>query len=230
MTVLLNPEAATSTFQFYRSTIMTVHRQVSLFSCLLVSILQKYDYDLLLPFDLLYQIGFNSTEVRLWQFWNWMTIKCLVVSILQKYDYDLFCRGFKAKTNRFQFYRSTIMTLVRYLRGVGVAVFQFYRSTIMTRQVQFLLLCAPVSILQKYDYDGLECRSDRHILKFQFYRSTIMTCAALCTLASTHQTCFNSTEVRLWPDAQQLQNDILSFQFYRSTIMTSSHTCAALDV
>ena len=54
-----------------------------------VSILQKYDYDLLSILNKCKYASFNSTEVRLWLDFSEYTKKNGKVSILQKYDYDL---------------------------------------------------------------------------------------------------------------------------------------------
>ena len=121
-------------------------------------------------------------------------------------------------------------------------MFQFYRSTIMTLRVRSARrLAGIVSILQKYDYDSLgkEAMLDTEFM-FQFYRSTIMTVifqpdltpstlfqfyrSTIMTNASIVYVigclCFNSTEVRLWPDIGYPTVAAPQFQFYRSTIMT----------
>ena len=102
-------------FQFYRSTIMTDDKDWQLV-CLWVSILQKYDYDILIrPIAGAFNC-FNSTEVRLWP-GRWGRIWRLLV---------------------FQFYRSTIMTIADHVDiGINPSRFQFYRSTIMTSGAEY---------------------------------------------------------------------------------------------
>ncbi len=124
-----------------------------------VSILQKYDYDLLSFFKFFLPLfSFNSTEVRLWP-----SSKATAMA---------------SQAAMFQFYRSTIMTLLEdgleprlqcfnstevrlWQKKTKIKLldltfgFQFYRSTIMTRQTRRNRNNdSGVSILQKYDYDS----------------------------------------------------------------------------
>ena len=141
--------------------------------------------------------GFNSTEVRLWHYRTTIRTKPYQVSILQKYDYDRLHWGLRPRpcqVSILQKYDYDIFSDGR--RNVRLTEFQFYRSTIMTIVGGAIILCESVSILQKYDYDtrvgvsqgdlmsfnSTEVRlwpndgfKYGRFLKFQFYRSTIMT-------------------------------------------------------
>ena len=164
----------------------------------LVSILQKYDYDVITWFLRRKMIFcFNSTKVRLW-----------------------LAPGAAERSNgMFQFYKSTIMTQERKAQkgGTFVSILQKYDyDDLIAKNTKFV---EEVSILQKYDYDipllsnvrALNVRFNstkvrlwriivwiyEGITMFQFYKSTIMTTPQMASLQAPH--CFNSTKVRLWP-------------------------------
>ena len=86
-------------FQFYRSTIMTVTPRIDIVSNLLVSILQKYDYDYVWPIF--------ATASRKFQFY-----RSTIMTIIREAD-----AVFSVK---FQFYRSTIMTFLSWCVRYGV--------------------------------------------------------------------------------------------------------------
>ena len=164
-----------------------------------VSILQKYDYDILalaLPLPELTFQFYRSTIMTgggkcdkkgapQFQFYRstimtkQRTVGTAVkrVSILQKYDYD---RGEKNK----------MFTFLHRFNSTEVRLWPEYFFADHATVV--------VSILQKYDYDSYT--SPYH---------------------SSSSVCFNSTEVRLWRGSEYTNNLYCLFQFYRSTIMTS---------
>ncbi len=139
-------------FQFYRSTIMTVGAYPNI-GMHWVSILQKYDYDLvtrtarngewlfqfyrstIMTINAIKQVyhitGFNSTEVRLWL--HIIRQICLTMTSFNSTEVRLWLPASNVASS--------------------VAVFQFYRSTIMTSGCWASGWRMPVSILQKYDYD-----------------------------------------------------------------------------
>ena len=98
-----------------------------------VSILHKYDYDLIE--ELSPVAGFQVSILHKYDYddaHSCIYTESLVVSILHKYDYDGAVEDAGGFGGAFQFYISTIMTDGG-LRVCGVhSEFQFYISTIMT--------------------------------------------------------------------------------------------------
>ncbi len=99
-----------------------------------VSILQKYDYDL---------VGICGvgplSEVSILQKYDYdyllhtLLSHIYLVSILQKYDYDEWEPVQYTFSQKFQFYKSTIMTnRYDFFDSFYDCLFQFYKSTIMT--------------------------------------------------------------------------------------------------
>ena len=108
------------------STVATASRTTA------VSILQKYDYYILLLFVLMIVVMFQfykSTIITCQRMRNKLTGS---VSILQKYDYYKKNRDQNGNILKFQFYKSTIITSTSLRCLISFNTFQFYKSTIIT--------------------------------------------------------------------------------------------------
>ena len=127
---------STPLFQFYKSTIITHQNHLNKLDYL-ISILQKYDYNVV-----------SIIQILLMR----------IISILQKYDYNTSVDCRHNRELKFQFYKSTIITQINqiFITQTFISILQKYDYNKGKRF--FLFHQIIISILQKYDYNWMKRR------------------------------------------------------------------------